>query len=85
MASLTPVQLRGAIIDNAHRETAEIDLASVFTWIYLKKYPNTNRYVDQSLQDDLEKRLQSAVRLSAWIHHTETKYGARTKSQLQRA
>lgn len=73
MASLTPIQLRGAIIDNAHREAAEINLAPVFTWIYFKKYPNTNRYMDQSLQDDVEKRLQGAVRLSAWIHQTETK------------
>ena len=84
MASLTPIQLRGAIIDNAHREAAEINLAPVFTWIYFKKYPNTNRYMDQSLQDDVEKRLQGAVRLSAWIHQTETKYGGRTKFHSQR-
>lgn len=65
------VNLRGAVIHNAHRDVASSDLALVFSWIYLKKYPNTNQYFLANSDWDVEKRLRSASNLSDWINEDE--------------
>lgn len=71
LSKLHLVHLRGAVISNAHREVRSLDLASVFSWIYLKKYPNINQYFLAHIDWDVEKRLQSATNLSDWIDEND--------------
>ncbi|WP_457280941.1 hypothetical protein [Polaromonas sp. P5_D5] len=74
------VSLRGAVIHNAQREVASLDLASVFSWIYLKEYPSINQYFLAHVDWAVEKRLQSATNLSNWIDRREQAEMNRSKS-----
>ncbi|UUZ73945.1 hypothetical protein LP415_13895 [Polaromonas sp. P1(28)-8] len=79
LSNLKLVHLRGAVISNVHREAASLDLASVFSWIYLKKYPHINRYFGTQMDWDAKKRLESAANLSDWIYESERSHLARSK------
>ena len=70
LSKVSLVHLRGGVIDNAEREAASLNLASVFSRIYLVKYPHINRYVGAEIAD-LEKRLDGARKLSDWIVQSE--------------
>lgn len=79
LSRLHLVNLRGAVIHNAHREVGSLDLASVFSWVYLKKYPNINQYSLAHIDWDAKKRLQSASHLSNWIAKSERIHRGRNK------
>ncbi len=70
LSKVNLVHLRGAVIKNAEREAASLNLALVFSRIYLVKYPHINRYVGAQIEDT-EKRLEGAAKLSNWIVHSE--------------
>ncbi|MES2362613.1 MAG: hypothetical protein V4646_12515 [Pseudomonadota bacterium] len=79
LSKLHLVNLRGGVIHSARREVGPINLASVFSWVYLKAYPTVAPYLLSHLDWDLEKRLQSATNLSDWINASERAHMERSK------
>lgn len=82
LSKLNLVNLRGGVINSARLEVASLDLASVFSWVYLKGYPVINQYLLSNINWDVDKRLQSVRNLSEWIAKTEQTQSAQSKPSL---
>lgn len=82
LSNLHLVNLRGAVIHSAQREVGDLNLALVFSWIYLKGYPVINQYLLSHIDWDVEKRLQSVRNLSEWIAKSEQTHWERSKPSL---
>lgn len=82
LSKLNLVNLRGGVINSARLEVGSLDLASVFSWVYLKGYPVINQYLLSNIDWDVDKRLQSVRNLSEWIAKTEQTQRAQSKPSL---
>ncbi len=78
LSKLKLVHLRGGLLEDGQLQSANLDLASVFSATYLNKFPNTNKYGSAQLEVT-EKRLKCAAKLSDWIHENERAHLDRSK------